>query len=344
MRYLITGGAGFIGSHLSEALIARGEEVFVLDDLSTGSVENIRHLKNNARFHYIFDSIMNKHLLAELVDECDVIFHLAAAVGVRLIVESPVRTIETNVHGTQNVLDAASKKKKLVFTASTSEVYGKSDKIPFHEDADLVLGPTSKGRWSYAASKALDEFLALSFWKEKKLPVIVTRFFNTVGPRQTGRYGMVLPNFVRQALAGEPITVYGTGKQSRCFCDVRDCVESVLRLVATNQAIGEVVNVGSTEEVSIAALAQLVKQRTGSKSPIVSVPYDQAYEPGFEDMPRRVPALEKLEELTGFRPGIPLNDIVDGVVTYFQDKANAAVGTVAGSGESYPMAAKASAD
>jgi UDP-glucose 4-epimerase len=344
MRYLVTGGAGFIGSHLSEALIARGEEVFVLDDLSTGSVENIRHLKNNERFHYFFDSIMNKLLLAELVDECDVTFHLAAAVGVRLIVESPVRTIETNVHGTQNVLEAASKKKKLVFTASTSEVYGKSDKIPFHEDSDLVLGPTSKGRWSYAASKALDEFLALSFWKEKKLPVIVARFFNTVGPRQTGRYGMVLPNFVRQALAGEPITVYGTGKQSRCFCDVRDCVESMLRLVATDQAIGEVVNIGSTEEVSIDALAQLVKQRTGSNSPIVSIPYDQAYEPGFEDMPRRVPAVEKLEKLTAFRPGIPLNDIVDGVVTYFRNKTNAAVGTVVGSSVSYPLAAKVSAD
>ena len=205
---------------------------------------------------------MNKHLLAELVDESDVICHLAAAVGVRLIVESPVRTIETNVHGTQNVLDAASKKKKLVFTASTSEVYGKSDKVPFHEDADLVLGPTSKGRWSYAASKALDEFLALSFWKEKKLPVIVARFFNTVGPRQTGRYGMVLPNFVRQALAGEPITVYGTGQQSRCFCDVRDCVQSVLHLLANSQAIGEVVNIGSTEEVSINNLALLVKQRS----------------------------------------------------------------------------------
>ena len=344
MRYLITGGAGFIGSHLSEALIARGEEVFVLDDLSTGSVENIRHLKNHKRFHYIFDSIMNKHLLAELVDECDVVFHLAAAVGVRLIVESPVRTIETNVHGTQNVLDAASKKKKLVFVASTSEVYGKSDKVPFHEDADLVLGPTSKGRWSYAASKALDEFLALSFWKEKKLPVIVARFFNTVGPRQTGRYGMVLPNFVRQALAVEPITVYGTGKQSRCFCDVRDCVESVLRLVTTDQAVGEVVNIGSTEEVSIEALAQLVKQRTGSNSSIVTIPYDQAYEPGFEDMPRRVPALEKLEKLTAFRPSIPLNDIVDGVVAYFQDKASAAVGTAVGSSTSYPMSAKASAD
>jgi UDP-glucose 4-epimerase len=344
MRYLITGGAGFIGSHLSDALIARGEEVFVLDDLSTGSVENIRHLKSNSRFHYIFDSIMNKHLLAELVDDSDVIFHLAAAVGVRLIVESPVRTIETNVHGTQNVLDAASKKKKLVFTASTSEVYGKSDKVPFHEDADLVLGPTSKGRWSYAASKALDEFMALSFWKEKKLPVVIARFFNTVGPRQTGRYGMVLPNFVRQALAGEPITVYGTGQQSRCFCDVRDCVEAVLRLVGSGKAIGEVVNIGSTEEVSITALAQLVKQRTKSNSPIVSIPYDQAYEPGFEDMPRRVPALEKLEALTGFRPSVPLDDIVDGVIGYFRDKGNAAIGTAAGSSDSFSIAAKASAD
>jgi UDP-glucose 4-epimerase len=323
MRYLITGGAGFIGSHLSEALLNRGDEVFVLDDLSTGSVENIRHLKANPRFQYVFDSIMNKHLLAELVDESDVICHLAAAVGVRLIVESPVRTIETNVHGTQNVLDAASKKKKLVFTASTSEVYGKSDKVPFHEDADLVLGPTSKGRWSYAASKALDEFLALSFWKEKNLPVIVARFFNTVGPRQTGRYGMVLPNFVRQALASEPITVYGTGQQSRCFCDVRDCVQSVLHLLANPQAIGEVVNIGSTEEVSINDLALLVKQRAGSKSPITHIAYDQAYEPGFEDMPRRVPALEKLVGLIGFRPTTSLNEIVDGVIAYFHDKQEA---------------------
>jgi UDP-glucose 4-epimerase len=344
MRYLITGGAGFIGSHLSETLIARGEEVFVLDDLSTGSVENIRHLKSNKRFHYIFDSIMNKHLLAELVDESDVIFHLAAAVGVRLIVESPVRTIETNVHGTQNVLDAASKKKKLVFTASTSEVYGKSDKVPFHEDADLVLGPTSKGRWSYAASKALDEFLALSFWKEKGLPVVVARFFNTVGPRQTGRYGMVLPNFVRQALAGEPITVYGTGTQSRCFCDVRDCVQAVLKLVDGGKAIGEVVNIGSTEEVSIQRLAEIVRERAGSKSKIVSVPYDQAYEPGFEDMPRRMPALEKLERITGFRPSIRLEEIIDEVIAYSRNKASASLGTAADAGTSFPMAAKASAD
>ena len=323
MRYLITGGAGFIGSHLSEVLLERGENVFVLDDLSTGSVENIRHLKANGRFHYVFDSILNKHLLAELVDESDVVIHLAAAVGVRLIVEHPVRTLETNIHGTQSVLDAASKKKKLVFIASTSEVYGKSDKVPFHEDADLVLGPTTKSRWSYAASKALDEFLALSYWKERKQPVKIARFFNTVGPRQTGRYGMVLPNFVRQALAGEPITVYGSGKQSRCFCDVRDSVESLIRLLATDQSIGEVVNIGTDQEVTIERLAHLVKERTESNSTITFVPYDQAYEPGFEDMPRRVPSLDKLEKLTGFRPAIPLVEIVDRVIAHAQKRKEA---------------------
>ena len=325
MRYLITGGAGFIGSHLAETLLGRGEEVFILDDLSTGSVENVRHLKKNGRFHYFFDSITNKSVLAELVDESDAVFHLAAAVGVRLIVESPVRTIETNVYGTQLVLDAASKKKKLVFTASTSEVYGKSDKVPFHEDADLVLGPTTKGRWSYAASKALDEFLALSFWKERKLPVIVGRLFNTVGPRQTGRYGMVLPNFARQAIEGSPITVYGTGQQSRCFCDVRDSVEAILRLVANDRAVGEVVNIGNDQEIPIEGLAHLVKQRSQSVSPITYTPYDQAYEPGFEDMPRRVPALEKLQLLTGFRPTVPLVEIIDRVIDYCQQKKERAV-------------------
>ncbi len=329
MRHLITGGAGFIGSHLTEALLKRGDEVFILDDLSTGSVENIRHLKTHERFHYFFDSITNKQLLAELVDEADIVFHLAAAVGVRLIVESPVRTLETNVYGTQLVLDAASKKKKLVVTASTSEVYGKSDKVPFHEDADLVLGATTMGRWSYAASKALDEFLALSYWKERKLPVIVVRLFNTVGPRQIGRYGMVLPNFVRQALEGSPITIFGTGQQSRCFCDVRDTIESILRLVAKGNAIGEVVNIGSDEEISIEGLARVVKQRTKSESPITYIPYDQAYEPGFEDMPRRVPALEKLQKLTGFRPSTLLTEIVDRVVAHFQKKPDAALMPVA---------------
>jgi UDP-glucose 4-epimerase len=320
LRYLVTGGAGFIGSHLAEALLARGEDVFILDDLSTGSVENIRHLKSHHRLKYFLDTITNRQLLAELVDESDVIFHLAAAVGVRLIVESPVRTLETNVYGTQLVLDAAAKKRKLVFTASTSEVYGKSDKVPFREDADLVLGPTTKGRWSYAASKALDEFLALSFWKERRLPVIVVRFFNTVGPRQTGRYGMVLPNFVRQALDHQPITVYGTGKQSRCFCSVFDTVEAVLRLVGNDRAVGEVINIGSTEEITIERLAQVVKERAQSDSPIVNVPYDEAYEPGFEDMPRRVPSVEKLESLTGFYPSTPLPEIVDHVIRFQREK------------------------
>ena len=294
--------------------------MFILDDLSTGSVENIRHLKAHQRFHYFFDSITNKQLLAELVDESDVVFHLAAAVGVRLIVESPVRTIETNVYGTQLVLDAASKKKKLVFTASTSEVYGKSEKIPFRENADLVLGATTIGRWSYAASKALDEFLALSYSKERRQPVIVVRLFNTVGPRQTGRYGMVLPNFVRQALEGAPITVYGDGRQSRCFCDVRDTVEAIVRLVETDRAVGEVVNIGSNEEITIEDLARAVKSRTKSESPITYIPYEQAYEPGFEDMPRRVPSLEKLERLTNFRPATPLSQIIDRVAAHLRTR------------------------
>ena len=331
MRFLITGGAGFIGSHLAERLLDRGDHVVLLDNLSTGSMENIRHLKSHDRMQYFLDSIENRQLLAELVDDAEVVVHLAAAVGVRLIVESPVRTIETNVNGTQLILEAASKKRKLVVTASTSEVYGKNTQVPFREDADLVLGPTTKGRWSYAASKALDEFLALSYWKEKKLPVIVVRLFNTVGPRQTGRYGMVLPNFVGQALDGKPITVYGSGKQSRCFCDVRDVVEALMRLMETQHAVGEVVNVGNTEEVTIEGLAQLVKERTRSSSPIEFVPYDQAYEPGFEDMFRRVPSVEKLETLTGFRPRTSLVEIVDRVAAYFRERREAAQRAAVGS-------------
>jgi UDP-glucose 4-epimerase len=321
---LITGGAGFIGSHLAERLLQRGHTVVLLDNLSTGSMENIRHLKSSERMSYHLDSIENRQLLAELVDDADVIVHLAAAVGVKLIVESPVRTIETNVNGTQLVLEAACKKRKLVLTASTSEVYGKNTNVPFREDADLVLGPTTKGRWSYAASKALDEFLAISYWKEKKLPVIVVRLFNTVGPRQTGRYGMVLPNFVKSALESAPISVYGNGQQSRCFCDVRDTVEALIRVMDTTRAVGEVINVGNTEEISIEALAHLVKERTRSSSPIEFVPYDRAYEPGFEDMMRRVPCVDKLHELTGFRPQTSLNEIIDRVAAYFQSKSEPA--------------------
>jgi UDP-glucose 4-epimerase len=320
VRYLITGGAGFIGSHLAERLLEKGEQVVLLDNLSTGSMENIRHLKGSDRLEYHLDGIENRQILAELVDDADVIVHLAAAVGVKLIVESPVRTIETNVNGTQMILEAACKKKKLVLIASTSEVYGKNTNVPFHEDADLVLGPTTKGRWSYAASKALDEFLALSYWKEKNQPVIVVRFFNTVGPRQTGRYGMVLPNFVKRALDGEPIEVYGNGQQSRCFCDVRDTVEALLRLMPLDRAVGEVINIGNTEEVTIENLAKIVKHRTGSDSAIRFVPYDKAYEPGFEDMMRRVPSIEKLHALTGFRPQTNLADIIDRVSAFFRQK------------------------
>jgi UDP-glucose 4-epimerase len=323
LRFLITGGAGFIGSHLAERLLDRGDRVVLLDNLSTGSMENIRHLKASERMEYHLDAIDNRQLVAELVDDADVVVHLAAAVGVKLIVESPVRTIETNVNGTQIILEAACKKRKLVLTASTSEVYGKNTNVPFHEDADLVLGPTTKGRWSYAASKALDEFLALSYWKEKKLPVIVVRLFNTVGPRQTGRYGMVLPNFVKAALDNATISVYGDGQQSRCFCDVRDTVEALVRLIDTPQSVGEVVNVGNTEEITIEALAQLVKTRTASSSAIEFVPYDKAYEPGFEDMMRRVPSVEKLHRLTGFRPHTPLTEIIDRVTAFFRQQTDA---------------------
>jgi UDP-glucose 4-epimerase len=321
LRYLITGGAGFIGSHLAEKLLGRGDRVVLLDNLSTGSIENIRHLKSIEGLEYHLDNIENRQLVAELVDDADIIVHLAAAVGVKLIVESPVRTIETNVNGTQMMLEAACKKRKLVLTASTSEVYGKNTNVPFREDADLVLGATTKGRWSYAASKALDEFLALSYWKEKKLPVIVVRLFNTVGPRQTGRYGMVLPNFVKSALDGTPISIYGDGKQSRCFCDVRDTVEGLVRLMDTERAIGEVVNVGNTEEISIEGLARKVKERTRSNSEIEYIPYDKAYEPGFEDMMRRVPCVDKLHSLTGFRPQTPLTEIIDRVTTFFRQKS-----------------------
>jgi UDP-glucose 4-epimerase len=305
-----------VGSHLAELLLQQGDEVWAVDDLSTGSVENLDHLKDHPRFHYRIESILDVPKLAELVDRVDAVFHMAAAVGVRLIVESPVRTIETNIRGTEIVLDLASKKKKLVLIPSTSEVYGKSDKVPFTEDDDLVMGPTVKGRWSYACSKAIDEFLALAYWKEKKLPVIVVRLFNTVGPRQTGRYGMVLPNFVRQALAGKPLTVFGTGQQTRCFGYVGDVVGALAKLMRTPEAVGNVFNVGSDEEVTIEQLARRVIELTGSTSQIQFIPYDQAYEEGFEDMLRRVPCLKKIGKFIGYTPTTKLGQIIQSVIDY----------------------------
>ena len=316
MRVLITGGAGFIGSHLADAYLKRGDYVYVIDDLSTGKIENIQHLKGEPRFQYTIDSVHNQPVTAELVDQCDVIFHLAAAVGVKLIVESPVRTIETNVRGTEVVLALANKKKKKVLVASTSEVYGLSADVPFREDGNLVMGATTKGRWSYACSKAIDEFLALAYWREKKLPTIIVRLFNTVGPRQTGQYGMVIPTFVKQALAGRPITVYGDGNQSRCFGYVGDVVGALVKIMDHEDAVGQVFNIGSNQEISILELAQKVKELTQSDSDIVFVPYDEAYEEGFEDMPRRVPDISKVRDLVGFRPEMNLDGILKTVIDY----------------------------
>jgi UDP-glucose 4-epimerase len=314
MNVLITGGAGFIGSHFAERCLKEKWRVTIIDDLSTGSIANIRHLKSNSGFSCRIGSVFDRQLVAEAVDEADLVVHLAAAVGVRLIVESPVRTIETNVHGTEVVLAAAAKKHKRVILASTSEVYGKSRDIPFTENADLVMGSATIGRWSYACSKALDEFLGLAYWREYKVPVTVVRFFNTVGPRQTGRYGMVLPTFVSQALAHEPITVYGTGDQRRCFAYVNDAVEALARIAMSNRIRGEIINIGNDREISINELACLVKQVTGADSEIVHIPYEESYGPGFEDMFRRVPSLEKLQRLIGYRPSTPIEAIVESVV------------------------------
>jgi len=314
MRVLITGGAGFIGSHLAERCLAEKWEVSVIDDLSTGAFQNIRHLKGRAGFAYAIDSVFNVPLVAELVDSCDVVFHLAAAVGVRLIVDSPVRTIETNVRGTEVVLQAVAKKGRRVILASTSEVYGKSSRIPFCEDGDLILGASTRSRWGYACSKALDEFLAFAYYHEKGVPITIVRFFNTVGPRQTGCYGMVVPTFVRQALTNQPITVYGSGQQARCFGYVGDAVEALVRIARSPDLDGEVLNVGNDREISIHDLAEMVKMRTGSASEIVHLPYDQAYGPGFEDMHRRVPSLVKLEQMIGYRPRTSLEEIIDAVI------------------------------
>lgn len=316
MRVLITGGAGFIGSHLAETLLDKAHRVHVLDDLSTGSIENIRHLRTEPRFGYTIDSCHDSRLVAELVDEADYVYHLAAAVGVQLIVDSPVRTIETNVHCTEIVLAQASKKRRPVFVASTSEVYGKSSELPFREDGDIVLGATYRGRWAYACSKALDEFLALAYYQERMLPTVVGRMFNTVGPRQTGRYGMVVPTFVRQALSGESITVFGSGEQQRCFCHVRDVVRALVDLLQRDDLFGEVLNIGSTEEISMLDLAARVKQATGSDSEIVLVPYSEAYGHGFEDMPRRVPDTSKIQRALGWEATAALDEILSDVIEH----------------------------
>ncbi len=320
-KHLITGGAGFIGSHLAEALVACGDEVQILDDLSTGQIANLDRIRDNPRLTVTVDTFANEPLLAELIDRCDAVFHLAATVGVMLIVQDPIRTIETNIRGTELVLKHASKKKKKVLIASTSEVYGKGAKIPLSEDDDMLLGPTAKARWSYACSKAVDEFLGLAYWKEKGLPVVIARLFNTVGPRQVGQYGMVMPRFVQQALAGGPITVYGDGRQSRCFAYVGDVVPALMRLMETAEAAGQVYNVGSDQEVTIAQLAEKVRAKVNPDIPIVNIPYDKAYEEGFEDLKRRVPDLARIKRAIGYAPRHSLDEILDILIADHRAKA-----------------------
>jgi UDP-glucose 4-epimerase len=321
MKILITGGAGFIGSHLVDHLVGNGDDVTVVDDLSTGSIKNIRHLQRRAGFRLVVDTILNESLMKELVAECDQVYHLAAAVGVKLIMNRPVETLETNVKGTEMVLGTANKYKKKVLIASTSEVYGKimngDNSRPLVEDADRLMGATTKRRWAYACSKAFDEFLALAYFEEKKLPVIITRLFNTVGPRQTGQYGMVLPNFVQKALIGKPIIIYGDGKQSRSFTHVADVVEAMVKLMNTPEAVGQVINVGNTEEISINELAHLVRDMTGSASEIEFLTYDRAYGPGFEDMQRRSPDITRLKNLIGFTPRHDLKSIIQSVIDFY---------------------------
>lgn len=318
MKILVTGGAGFIGSHLTEALLAEGNEVFVIDDLSTGRIDNILHLEREERLNFVIDTIMNEPLLEDAVKWSDQIYHLAAAVGVRLIVEEPIRTIETNIFGTDLVLKLANRYRKRTFIASTSEVYGKHTEHTFEEGDNMVYGPTKKSRWSYACSKAIDEFMALAYYKKTRLPVVVGRLFNTVGPRQTGQYGMVLPNFVKQALLGQPITVYGDGSQTRSFCYVSDVVEAMQALIGHPEAAGEIFNLGNDEEVSIKDLAELVKKKTNSQSDIVFVPYDVAYEPGFEDMQRRCPNIAKISNLIGYKPKVDLGGILEKVIKHMK--------------------------
>lgn len=323
MKILITGGAGFIGSYLAEAYLQRGDEVYVVDDLSTGSLSNIRHLATDSRFHFVNDSILNRDTMLELVGICDVVAHLAAAVGVKLIIDEPLKSIHTNIAGTEIVLELANKFRKMVLLASTSEVYGRNSRVPLAESDLRTYGPTQILRWSYAASKAMDEFFALAYFRTKQLPVIITRFFNTVGPRQTGRYGMVIPRFVGQALKNEPITVFGDGLQTRSFTYVEDVVRGVMGLIDEPRAVGEIFNIGGEEEISINALADRIIAVTGSSSPLRHIPYDDAYQEGFEDMQRRVPDITKIKNLLGYTNTHSLDDILSRVAEYERTRSNA---------------------
>jgi UDP-glucose 4-epimerase len=318
IRALITGGSGFIGSHLAEALLAQGQHVVVIDNLSTGRLENIQHLLSNPNFQFVYEDIRNETVMDRLVSECDVIYHLAAAVGVELIIKDPVNTIETNIDGSAAVLRLARRYRKKTIIASTSEVYGKSEAIPFREDADRVMGPTIKSRWSYAESKAMDEFLALAYHKQFDLPIVICRFFNTVGLRQTGTYGMVIPRLTQQAIRNETLTVFGDGQQSRCFCNVKDTVRGVVALSQDPKAVGEIFNLGSSREISILELAQKIIERSNSRSEIKLIPYDQAYEAGFEDMRRRVPSIDKITTAIGWQPTVPLEQTLDEVIAQFR--------------------------
>jgi UDP-glucose 4-epimerase len=319
MRALITGGCGFIGSHLAEALVQRGDHVTVVDDLSTGRFDNVAHLVGRPRFQFVIETILNEAVMDRLVSECDIIYHLAAAVGVELIVHDPVRVIETNIKGCEAVMRIGARYRKKIMLASTSEIYGKNDRVPFSEDDDGVLGATTRSRWSYACSKAMDEFLALAYHKQMALPVVIMRFFNTVGPRQTGRYGMVVPRFVQQALRGENLTVYGDGQQSRCFTYVGDVIRAVMGLAEAPEAVGEVFNIGGSQEVTIETLARRTITLTGSRSELVFIPYDQAYEKGFEDMRRRVPDTTKIRRYIGWRPEVDLDGILTDVIASFRE-------------------------
>jgi UDP-glucose 4-epimerase len=318
MRALITGGAGFVGSHLAEFLLNRNHHVTIIDNLSTGQFKNVQTLTSNPKFHYVIEDIRNIHVIDRLVSECDVIFHLAAMVGVHKIINEPINTIEVNIGGTETLLKTARRYRKKILIASTSEVYGKGVAFPFREDDDSLLGPTAKNRWSYAASKMVDEFLALAYYHEANLPVVLFRLFNTVGARQSGQYGMVVPRFVRWAMSHQPIQVYGDGEQQRCFGNVRDAVDAIYRLSETDSAIGELFNIGNTEEVSILQLAERVIERTDSASEIKLIPYDEAYAPGFEDFRRRVPSIEKIQRVTGWSPTTSLNETIDQIVAYYR--------------------------